>query len=126
MQDYGDTFAKVYDEEWSGFSERFAPAFLDFLGDRGDRTLLDLCCGTGRLALRFLERGWKVTALDRSEAMLGRVRGNAAGWSLDGSLTIVRADAASFALPRRHAAALSLYDALNHLPDKAALAGCFR
>ena len=37
-----------------------------------------------------------------------------------------RADAADFTLTDRFGLVVSTYDALNHLPDFAALAGCFR
>lgn len=39
--------------------------------------LLDLCCGTGHLMQPLLERGYRVTGLDGSEAMLDYARQNA-------------------------------------------------
>jgi len=36
---------------------------------------LDLACGTGRNALWLAEHGWKVTAVDRSEAAIRGLRG---------------------------------------------------
>ena len=44
---------------------------------RGDR-VLDVCCGTGDLALAALEQGGRVTAVDFSEPMLDRARGKSA------------------------------------------------
>ena len=47
--------------------------------------LLDLCCGTGDVALQFAKAGANVTALDFSEAMLAvaRARSGAAGLPVD-------------------------------------------
>src|SRR5690349_6621722 len=36
--------------------------------------ILDLGCGTGLSSLPFLERGWKVTGIDGTNAMLDRAR----------------------------------------------------
>jgi SAM-dependent methyltransferase len=37
-------------------------------------TLLDLCCGPGRHALEFAQRGFQVTGVDKSEFLLGQAR----------------------------------------------------
>ena len=41
--------------------------------------LLDIGCGTGKSFLPMLDRGWEVTAVDLSPAMLARARAKAAG-----------------------------------------------
>jgi SAM-dependent methyltransferase len=56
-------------------------AWADFLDDvfgadeRGVTDVLDVCCGTGLLAAELAGRGYRVTGLDASEAMLARARG---------------------------------------------------
>lgn len=49
---------------------------LDRLPLRGDETIIDAGCGTGRLTVELLERlpGGRVVALDNSEAMLAAAR----------------------------------------------------
>jgi SAM-dependent methyltransferase len=37
-------------------------------------SLLDLCCGPGRHALEFAQRGFQVTGVDKSEFLLGQAR----------------------------------------------------
>ena len=64
------TFAFVYDEvmdetlydQWLHFSKRHLP--------ENTSRILELACGTGRLAVDFAEAGYQVTALDLSEEML--------------------------------------------------------
>jgi ubiquinone/menaquinone biosynthesis C-methylase UbiE len=74
MQAYSKTFAAVYDKKWAAFSHQVAPFLIDFYASteigRMDRTILDLCCGAGHLAVHFLEKGHKVVGLDLSEHML--------------------------------------------------------
>ncbi|HEX7880947.1 MAG TPA: class I SAM-dependent methyltransferase [Candidatus Eisenbacteria bacterium] len=67
----------------------------------GSRRLLDVGCGTGRLATKLVRAGWEVTALDRDSLMVRR----ACAWdasSVDvGFRSVVTADAT--ALPFRNA-----------------------
>ena len=70
--------AGVYDEIVVDPCHGAWAAFLDDLfGDdgRGVTDVLDVCCGTGLLAAELTERGYRVTGLDGSEAMLARARG---------------------------------------------------
>jgi ubiquinone/menaquinone biosynthesis C-methylase UbiE len=81
MQSYSQDFARVYNLRWSGFARQVAPLILDFyaatpIGHK-DKTVLDLCCGTGHLAVYFLEKGYRVVGLDLSEHMLEYARENA-------------------------------------------------
>jgi len=78
MQAYGKSFARVYDLKWSGFTRQVAPAILDFyagtpIGEK-NKSILDLCCGAGHMAVFFLEKGFKVVGIDLSEHMLGFAR----------------------------------------------------
>lgn len=130
MQAYGAVFARVYNERWAGFVQQVAPTLHDFyvntpLGQQ-ERSLLDLCCGTGQLARYFLERGFHVTGVDLSEAMLAHARDSAAPYVENGQARFFQADAADFTLSERFGLVVSTYDALNHLPDETALRGCFR
>ena len=102
MQGYGATFARVYNLLWVDFARTVAPRILDFYA-RGDtsttqQTLLDLCCGTGQLSLYFLERGYTVTGLDLSDAMLDQARANTSMFIQAGQAKFVQADAAHFTL----------------------------
>jgi len=45
-------------------------------GEGGDRTALDLCAAPGGKTLQLAARGWRVTALDRSQSRLARLSQN--------------------------------------------------
>ncbi|MGH2605416.1 MAG: class I SAM-dependent methyltransferase, partial [Anaerolineales bacterium] len=74
MQAYGTAFARVYNLRWSGFARQVAPAIESYYaataGGKERRSVLDLGCGTGQLAVYFLERGYRVVGIDLSPAML--------------------------------------------------------
>ncbi|NPV07905.1 MAG: class I SAM-dependent methyltransferase [Anaerolineae bacterium] len=130
MQAYGAAFARVYNQHWGGFARQLAPRIEALyagteLGQR-EKSLLDVCCGTGQLARYFLERGYRVTGVDLSPAMLKYARENNRDHVASGQARFLRADASSFRLKESFGLAASTYDALNHLPDEEALAGCFR
>ena len=90
-----------------------------------NRRLLDVCCGTGQLAVHFLDRGYRVTGLDLSDEMLTYARQNAASYVESGRARFLAGDAADFALSEQFGLAVSTFDALNHLPDKTRLRACF-
>jgi SAM-dependent methyltransferase len=129
MQTYGPLFAQVYNQQWSGFARQVAPALLGFyqVSEPGQARLpvLDLCCGTGQLAVAFLEQGYDVTGLDLSAHMLAYAAGNAASYVDAGRARFVQGDATSFAFGQRFGLVVSTFDALNHLDDLDALRGCF-
>jgi hypothetical protein len=77
---YGRFNAEYYDA-WvtSGVSAGTGPA-VEFLRDiAGGGPALELGIGTGRIALPLLEAGVRVTGIDASEAMIGRLRAKPRG-----------------------------------------------
>lgn len=130
MQGYGTTFARVYNQLWAGFAKDVAPRILEFYAQSQrtspDQSLLDVCCGTGQLALHFLEHGYQVVGLDLSAAMLRCAEDNARPFVRAGQAQFVQGDAAAFTLDRSFGLVVSTFDALNHLAGVDALRGCFR
>ena len=55
MQAYTQAFARVYNKRWSHFANWVSPRIEAFYADtatgQANRSVLDLCCGTGQLAL---------------------------------------------------------------------------
>lgn len=130
MQAYGPGFAKVYDERWSRFAQQIAPRIRSLYERRSngpkERSVLDLCCGSGRLSVHFLEEGYRVVGLDLSEAMLRLARENVERSGRTERASFVHADAADFELDDRFGLVVSVFDSLNHLPDEESLGRCFR
>jgi SAM-dependent methyltransferase len=110
----GDNFARLYD--------------LDLVEDPGDLDLylalaartggpiLELGCGTGRVAVPLAAAGHEVTAVDIDPAMLGRARrrAGAAGTAISGRIEFVEADMLGLDLPSAASFRLGII-ALNSL-----------
>lgn len=127
MGEYGAGFAKVYNERWAGFARHVAPIVLDFYEQRSaDKTLLDLCCGTGQFAAIALDRGYRVTGIDLSPDMLEHARANCAEHIAQGTATFFTGDVRSFTTAAPAGLAVATYDALNHLGSYDDLTAAFR
>lgn len=122
-----DGFAAVYDRIMSGVDYEGWADYIELLLQRfGCRpeTVIDLACGTGSSALPFAARGYKVSAVDVSKAMLKRARSRAeaAGLQLD----FYSMDLRALRLPRRFELALLFQDGLNYLLTEAELLQAFK
>jgi len=130
VQAYRAEFARVYNARWGGYVAQVAPLLHEFYStissDSPNKTLLDLCCGTGQLAAYFLKEGYRVVGLDLSEHMLRFAEENTRSYIEAGSARFIKADAADFAVDERFGLVVSTYDSLNHLANEEALTGCFR
>ncbi len=114
-----DPFAWLYQEHWGREYHEQAYAvlqrlLLDRLPPRA--SLLDLCCGDGRLTLALANGGYRMTGLDGSARMLQFARRRAP------DVEFVLADARAFRFRRRFDAIVSTFDALNHIMSAAELA----
>jgi len=129
MQGYEKDFAQIYNIRWTQFANDVAPEIRAFFearsGDLASRRILDIACGTGQLAVYFLEQGYEVVGLDLSSAMLAHARENARAYIEQSKARFVEADAADFTMDERFGLVVSTFDALNHLPDFDDLEGCF-
>jgi SAM-dependent methyltransferase len=73
--------AAFYDAIHDGFRDDIG-LWLAFAG-RTDRPVLEVGCGTGRIAVELAAHGHAVTGVDPSRAMLARARARAEGRGLD-------------------------------------------
>ena len=119
------TAPELYDLDNDGFT-RDVKFYLERLAKvRGP--ILELGAGTGRVALPLAKAGHAVHALDRDEAMLGRLVEKAEAALSDeelARLTVVHGDAVSFKLKEKFAAVVAPFNFLYALPGDAALEGC--
>ena len=117
-----DPFAWVYNRHWEAATLKFCPIIAIMLLRElpAGSAILDLCCGTGQVAGWLTTRGYRVTGLDGSEAMLSFARENAP------EASFLLADARAFSLPPSVQAVVSTFDSLNHILDIGELTQAFR
>jgi SAM-dependent methyltransferase len=84
------------------------------LAERQGGPVLELGCGTGRVALHLARRGYEVIGLDREQELLEVLEQRAGG----SKLTSLRADARSFELEQQVALVLAPTHLLQLLPDR--------
>nr|MBC7245269.1 class I SAM-dependent methyltransferase [Chloroflexota bacterium] len=111
-----DQYARVYDESGQiAFSLKMIP-YLDELLQRHPvpaRSMLDLACGTGTVAVAFAQQGWEVYGVDASAGMLEQARRKAA--QIGQSVTFSQQDMRQFVLPHAVGLVSCLYDSLNYM-----------
>jgi SAM-dependent methyltransferase len=129
MNQYGQVFSKFYDRYFYDYAENAAPELLRFFSSQMNpekqMPVLDLGCGTGRVALKFLEAGYSVTGLDLSPEMLELASARCAHFLGTGKAVFQQADVSRFSLDAVYSLAVSTYNVLNHLESEDQLRGCF-
>ncbi|MFE7133030.1 class I SAM-dependent methyltransferase [Streptomyces sp. NPDC057638] len=88
-------------------------ALLDF--PRGSR-VLDLCCGPGLFVVPLAERGYTVTGVDLSEAMLDRARAACAAAGTD--VRLVRGDMRDHSEPGAYDVILNVFTSFGYFEDR--------
>lgn len=112
---YSSPFSKVYNQLWFGFATTIAPKIYELYSQEQifaeEKSLLDVCCGPGHLALYFLEQGFSTVGIDLSAEMLeiadakARAYEKVAQW--------IKVDARQFELDQKFGLAVSTYESLN-------------
>jgi len=106
--------ADFYDAIHSGFTDDIG-LWLSFAG-RTDRPVLEVGCGTGRIALELVLNGHNVTGVDVSPSMLARARSRADEEAID--ITLIEGDIATLSLgPDYYGFALLPLDVFLYCPD---------
>src|SRR5712692_2760779 len=112
---YDSLMAVVPYRHWVDYIKRIWGEF-----DCSPTTVLDLACGTGNVTLELERRGYQVTGVDNSEAMLRQARTKPARQA-----RFFLQDARHLDLPERFDACVSLFDSLNYLLTPEELGAAF-
>ncbi|MFQ5694321.1 MAG: class I SAM-dependent methyltransferase, partial [Nitrospinota bacterium] len=86
--------------------------------------MVDLACGTGRLANLFAAKGWTVVGVDLSKDMLALAEKNSR--KTRANIKYVRGDMRKWSKAKFADLVTCAYDSLNHLPTKSDLQKVFR
>ena len=101
----GSLFVEAYDAFYSSSGPyiRSDVAFYERIAREVGGAVLELACGTGRIALPLAQAGLQVTGVDRSEAMLTIARRKLAALpsSVQGRTTLIHQDMSALNLGRR-------------------------
>lgn len=112
----GADFARFYEAQYTGYALD-TPLWLHLAAETGG-PVLDLGCGTGRVALALAQAGYFVAGLDVDPAMLSRARRHLSG-DLASRVTLHLTDLRAFALDRRFRLAVSACNTFASLDDDA-------
>ena len=119
-------YAQVYDASGQlAFSLKMLP-YIQRLLERHPapgRTLLELACGTGTVAVAMAQAGWRVYGVDGSAQMLAQARAKAE--SQGAAVFWSQQDLRRFVLPERVHLITCLYDSLNYMLTSEDLSAAF-
>ena len=113
--------ADLYDQYYGVYAET-AEWLVEEMRERGE--VLELACGTGRIAIPLAQRGLAVTGIDYTAEMLALAREKAK--AKGASVKWVEGDMRSFELGRKFGSVLLLSNALWHLHEVADFEACMR
>lgn len=109
--------AQIYDQIMAGVDyddwAEYISTLIDRHGGVAAKTALDLACGTGSTALALARRGFDVTGLDLSSAMIAVARSKAQKEGLRGGF--MQADMREFTLSAAVGLVTAFQDGLNYL-----------
>lgn len=92
-------------------------AIQELTGVTAGSAVLDMCCGTGRHALEFAARGFRVTGVDITEPYLRAARESAE--AMDLSAEFIQGDARSWCRAGSFDLAVNLFTSFGYFPTKA-------
>lgn len=94
-----DEFSANYEAMAEPYTARFGAALADRLAIRPGERVIDIAAGSGALSLDLARRGARVTAVDHSSAMVGRVAERARIEGLGGQIEARAMDGQALDLP---------------------------
>lgn len=128
VQNYGPLFADYYNRNAASYASEIAPRIRSYYESEFPvpiKSLLDIGCGTGQLALHFLKHDYRVLGVDSSRYMVNCAYQNTAEYIEKGLAEFVQANASNYSTEQQFGLAVSTNDTLNHFTSAQALCSCF-
>jgi ubiquinone/menaquinone biosynthesis C-methylase UbiE len=113
MEDPFSIYARFYDVDYAGM-DADQPMIQQFAVRCGS-PILEVACGTGRVLLPLARKGYRVTGVDVSAAMLDRARAKIAAEGLGDRATLVEQDMRDLDLDGRFNLALVVSNSFLHM-----------
>ncbi len=110
-----DTYPYMFSPSRIAAAEEEVDPLLRLVGLQ-PQSILDLCCGPGRIAIPLARRGFRVTGVDRTKFFLDKARERAA--AEDVQVEWVQEDMRTFARPGAFDLALSMFTSFGYFDDK--------
>jgi SAM-dependent methyltransferase len=117
---YDELMAEVPYSYWVDYIHRITKC----LG-HSFKTVLDLACGTGNVAIEFAKRSYSVVGVDKSEAMIKEAMRKAM-MHPELKLEFYCQDITELLLPMQFDLAVCLFDSLNYIIEPSALKKAFK
>lgn len=109
------TYPFLFSEARFEAAEQHLDNILDLVGIESG-SVLDLCCGPGRSAIPLAQRGFHVTAVDRSPFLLGKAKARAAHENLN--IEWIESDMREFERPAAFDLVLNLNTSFGYFDEK--------
>lgn len=116
-----EKFAEVYDSVMRDkFYQDYYQFVTEILKEQGlePKTILELACGTGKLAKIFLDKGYNIEGLDISKNMLRVAKKK--------GLKVHQGNMVDFKLKKKYDLILCIFDSLNYTQEQSELHQCFK
>lgn len=120
MKDVRDEVESAYDDISPYFSrkrQRLWPPIGSFLGSLEPGYLIDIGCGTGRVLIAAIRKGWKCVGLDISKGQLDTARSNLADANMYEGFELIRSGMESIPFEGGRFDAACMIASLHHLPN---------
>jgi SAM-dependent methyltransferase len=119
MRAFNSLYAEQYDQLYAEKSytsevDLVEEAFRSYSAN-APKTLLDIGCGTGGHSIELASRGYAVTGVDLSQAMLNRAVGKAAGLADISRPVFLQGDARNFNTGQTYDAAIMMFAVVGYL-----------
>jgi len=117
MSEIFDAYAAYYDLLYRNKDYAGEAAYVDGLIQRhraGAKTVLELGCGTGSHAFELVKRGYAITGIDRSAAMVDRATSHAAKVGPRDDLRFAQGDLRDFRANRTFDVVLALFHVMSY------------